>query len=299
MKLDAAAAKDGIECKCGDPMGLDAVAAANGIVEIANAAMINALRLVSVRRGYDPRDLAMVVSGGAAPLHANRLMDEMQFPLLIIPPSPGTKSALGLLVTDLRHEFSHTHVTKASGADAAVISRLFDSMAADGRRTLTREGMPAERMSFQREIEARYTGQSHEMPVACAEGALTEGSLRDVVARFHKEHERAYGHAYSEEEVEFVTFRVTAIGSIDKPKLRVLEESGYDVHQARREVRPVFFAEEKSFQETPIYDRYRLSPGHRLEGPAIVEELDSTSLIHPGFQAAVDLYGNLLVTNRT
>ena len=299
MQLDPDAAKDGIACNCGEPMGLDAVAAANGIVEIANAAMINALRLVSVRRGYDPRDLAMVVSGGAAPLHANRLMAEMQIPLLIIPPSPGTKSALGLLVTDLRHEFSHTHVTKAAGAEPAEISRLFGAMEADGKQTLTREGMPAERMTFQREIEARYAGQSHEIPVACSSEALTEDSLRDVVARFHQEHERAYGHAYTEEEVEFVTFRVTAIGSIEKPKLRVLAQSGYDLEQARREVRPVFFAEEKSFEETPIYDRYRLSPGHRFEGPAIVEELDSTSVIHSGFQAEVDPYGNLLVTNRT
>ena len=299
MELNVDAAKDGIGHRCGEPMGLDAVAAANGIVEIANAAMINALRLVSVRRGYDPRDLAMVVSGGAAPLHANRLMDEMQIPLLVIPPSPGTKSALGLLVTDLRHEFSHTHVTKATGAEPEEISRVFDAMAADGERTLTREGVPAERTRFQREIEARYAGQSHEIPVACAEGALTSGSLDDVVTRFHQEHERAYGHAYAEEEVEFVTFRLTAIGSIDKPKLVVLEQSEFDLEQARRDLRPVFFAEEQSFLETPIYDRYRLSPGQRLEGPAIVEELDSTSVIHPGFRAEVDQYGNLLVTSST
>ncbi len=298
MELDSEAAAEGIRKKCGEPMGLDTVAAANGIVEIANAAMINALRLVSVRRGYDPRELVIVAFGGAAPLHANRLVAEMQIPLLIIPPSPGTTSALGLLVTDLRHEFSHTRVTKLDHAEPAEIIRLLGTMEDEGRRTLARDGIPAARMKLQREIEIRYVGQSHELPVACPAGELTSESLHEAAARFHQGHEQAYGHSYPQEEVELVTFRVTAIGLIEKPKLRKLKDRGYGLEQARREVRPVFFAEEKGFQETAIYDRYRLSAGHRFEGPAVIEEMDSTSLIHPGFQVEVDQYGNLLVTPR-
>ncbi len=299
MELDSEAAAEGVREKCGKRMGWDAVAAANGIVEIANAAMINALRLVSVRRGYDPRELAMVAFGGAAPLHANRLVAEMQIPLLIIPPSPGTTSALGLLVTDLRHAFSHTRVTKLDRAEPPGITRLFDAMEDEGRQTLARDGVPNERIHLQREIEARYVGQSHEVSVACPGGELTAESLREVAARFHQGHEQAYGHSYSQEEVELVTFRVTTIGSIEKPKPRALADRGFNLEQAQREVRPVFFAEEKRFQPTAIYDRYRLSPGQSFEGPAIVEEIDSTSLIHPGFRAEVDRCGNLLVTPRS
>ena len=298
MKLDADSARAALE-RCGKPLGFDAIEAANGVVEIANAAMINALRLVSVRRGYDPRDLAFVAFGGAAPLHANRLMADMGIPLLVIPPSPGTTSALGLLVTDLKHVYSSTSVVRPDQLDLDEITRTFAALEDDGMQTLTREGIPPASMQFQREVEARYVGQSHEIPIPCPGGPLTREAVNEVVANFHQEHERAYGHGYPEEAVEFVTFRVTATGVLSKPKLRELPTGSHDLADARREVRPVYFAEAKGFQETAVYDRYRLCPGHTFTGPAIVEEIDSTSLIHPGFKAEVDRYGNLLVTSAT
>ncbi len=298
MKLDADSARAALE-RCGKPLGFDAIEAANGVVEIANAAMINALRLVSVRRGYDPRGLAFVAFGGAAPLHANRLMADMGIPLLVIPPSPGTTSALGLLVTDLKHVYSSTSVVRPDQLDLDEITRTFAALEDDGMQTLTREGIPPASMQFQREVEARYVGQSHEIPIPCPGGPLTREAVNEVVANFHQEHERAYGHGYPEEAVEFVTFRVTATGVLSKPKLRELPTGSHDLADARREVRPVYFAEAKGFQETAVYDRYRLCPGHTFTGPAIVEEIDSTSLIHPGFKAEVDRYGNLLVTSAT
>ena len=298
MKLDADSARAALE-RCGKPLGFDAIEAANGVVEIANAAMINALRLVSVRRGYDPRDLAFVAFGGAAPLHANRLMADMGIPLLVIPPSPGTTSALGLLVTDLKHVYSSTSVVRPDQLDLDEITRTFAALEDDGMRTLTRESIPPARMQFQREVEARYVGQSHEIPIPCPSGPLSRETVDEVIASFHQEHERAYGHGYPEEAVEFVTFRVTATGVLSKPKLRELPAGSHDLADARREVRPVYFAEAKGFQETAVYDRYRLCPGHTFTGPAIVEEIDSTSLVHPGFQAEVDRYGNLLVTSAT
>lgn len=295
MELDADAAHAALE-SCGKPLGLDAMATANGVVEIANAAMINALRLVSVRRGYDPRDLAMVAFGGAAPLHANRLLAEMKIPLLVIPPSPGTTSALGLLVSDLKHVYSHTSLITPENLDLEEISSTFTSLQDSGKRTLAREGILPEKMRFQWEVEARYVGQSHEIPIPWPDGPLNRRTVDAVIAGFHQEHERAYGHGYPKESVEFVNFRVTATGLLTRPKLRELSSRSGNPEDALREMRQVFFAETKDLQQTAVYDRYRLSPGHTFPGPAIVEEIDSTSLIHPGFRAEVDRYGNLLVT---
>ena len=295
LHLDRETAREGVRRKCAEPLGMDTIAAANGIVEIANAAMINALRLVSVRRGYDPRELAMVAFGGAAPLHANRLAAEMQIPLLVIPPSPGTTSALGLLVTDLKHVFSHTQIMQTDRLNAEEVGRIFETMEDDGRRALSRDGVPSEQTKLLREIEARYVGQSHELPVMCPEGPVREEILRKVIDRFHQEHDRAYGHGYTKEVVEFVNFRVVAVGTIGKPKLREWPAGDRAVNHAERERRPVYFGDAGGFLETAIYERSGLLAGHRLAGPAIVEEMDSTSLIQPGFTAEVDRFGNLLV----
>jgi N-methylhydantoinase A len=296
MKLAVESAIDGIRQKCAGPLGLEVMEAANGIIEIANAAMINALRVVTVRRGYDPRDLVMVAFGGAGPLHANRLCAEMQIPLLIIPPSPGTASALGLLVTDLKHEFSRTWIMKDSSLGLKQINNIFESMEEEGRKTLARENVSEADMSFWREIEMRYSGQSYELGVECPNGTLQLESLLQTVRQFHIEHKKAYGHCSPGQTVELVNFRVTALGRIPKPKHHEVRSRALGVEEARKGTRPVFFPEAKAFSETVIYDRYKLAAGHRFRGPAIVEEIDSTSLIHPDFEVEVDPFGNLLVT---
>ncbi len=314
MALDVDAAAAGIRERCAEPLGLDPVEAAYGIIEIANATMINALRLVTVRRGNDPRELTMVAFGGAGPLHANRLCMEMRIPALVIPPSPGTASALGLLVTDLRHEFSRTRVMPAAtdGAPADFTERirsLFEGMEEEGRCTLRREGVAPEEMDFRRGIEMRYAGQSSEVAVplprdGTAGGAdagldtagLDAEALADAVRRFHVEHERAYGHGYPEQPVELVNFTVTAIGRIARPRLPRIGSNGGGVTDAQQGTRQVFFSDAAGFVETAIYDRARLSAGHVVAGPAIIEEVDSTTLVHAGYRAAVDELGNLLIS---
>jgi N-methylhydantoinase A len=298
MELDAAAAEEGIRQKCAVPLGLSVVNAANGIIEIANSAMVNALRLTTVRRGYDPREFVMVAFGGAGPLHANRLCAEMQIPLLIIPVSPGTTSALGLLATDVKHDFSRTRIMKADRLDAEEINGIFAVMEREGRNLLTHEGIDPKDMSFLREIEMRYVGQSYELGLVCHNGSLTLEDLHQICDRFHPEHERVYGRGYPQEVVEFVNFRVTAIGTIARPPLRKLSSNGHNLDDARKELRSVFFSEIGQFTDTPVYDRYRLAAAQRLQGPAIVEEMDSHTVVHPGFQADVDPFGNLLISPR-
>ena len=177
MGLSVDAARDGIARRCAEPMRLDPVACANGIVEIANAAMTNALRVMTVQRGIDPRDLVMVAFGGAGPLHAGRLCEEMNIGLLIVPPSPGTASALGLLVTDLKHEFSRTRIMEEGEEDLDEINRLFVAMEAEGRAVLQREGLGDERISYVRQVEMRYAGQSHELAVDFPAGEATAATL--------------------------------------------------------------------------------------------------------------------------
>ena len=310
MPLDVEAAAAGIRERCAEPLGLDPIEAANGIIEIANATMINALRLVTVRRGNDPRELTMVAFGGAGPLHANRLCMEMRIPTLVVPPSPGTASALGLLVTDLRHEFSRTRVMAADDADVAGggftarIRELFEAMEEEGRHTLRREGVAPEDMEFRRGVEMRYAGQSSEVPVTLPGEAAGDGTvggidaatLADAVRRFHAEHERAYGHGYPEQPVELVNFTVTAIGRIARPRLPRIGSNGEGVADAQRGTRQVFFSDAGGFVETAIHDRARLSAGHLVAGPAIIEEVDSTTLLHAGYRAEVDEFGNLLIS---
>ena len=297
MRLDEEAAYRAIKEKCADPLGLDVVEMALGIVEIANTAMANALRRISVQRGHDPRDFVLVAFGGAGPVHANRLAAELEIPTVLVPMSPGTTSAMGLLVTDLKHDYSTTVMQRAERLDVEMVSRLYREMDERGKKALLAEGMAHSSIGFERQVDMRYVGQSYELSIPLGEGKV-EDALERMPRRFHEEHERAYGFAASDEPVEFVTLRHTAVGSIAKPKLHELPERNGDVNAARRTVRQVFFAEAGGFVDCPSYDRYQLAAGGVIDGPAIVEEMDSTTVIHPGFLAEVDRYGNLLIRTR-
>jgi N-methylhydantoinase A len=175
-------------------------------------------------------------------------------------------------------------------------STNFASMETEGRLILQREGIVESRMSFWREIEMRYKGQSYELSINCANGPIGLETVLEVVSRFHVEHKKTYGHCSPKQPPELVNFRVTAIGSIPKPRPREFPSKGLKLEHAQKGTRRVFFQEMGAFIETPIYDRYQLAAGHHFQGPAVVEELDSTSLIHPGFKVDVDRFGNLRVT---
>ena len=298
IALDVERAKDAIQRHCAEPLGMEVVEAAHGIVEIANASMTNALRLVSIQRGYDPRDFALVAFGGAGPVHANRLAAQMDIPSVVIPTSPGVFSAVGLLATDLKHDYSTTMVQPVDRIDLDALEAGYRSMQAAGRAVLEREGIPEESMEFRRQVDMRYTGQSYELTVALPgeAGRLQAQDLETVLDAFHREHDRAYGYSAPAEPVEFVTLRLSAIGQIQKPRPRLLDATGGDLPGALKATRPVYFGELGGFTECPIYDRYALWSGCSIEGPAIIAEIDSTTLLHPGSRAEVDPYGNLALT---
>lgn len=296
IELDADAARRAIKETCADSLGMDVVEAAHGIVEISNAAMVNAMRLISVQRGYDPRNFVLVAFGGAGPVHANRLMTETEMPTLIVPMSPGTFSALGLLVTDLKYDFSMTLIERIDRLDRASIDCAFSELEADGRAALERQGVRPQDTGFLRQVDMRYVGQSYELTIPLPESQLEQGDIHDLLERFYAEHERAYGFSAPGEPVEVVNLHLTAIGRITKPRLRELDGSRNVLQSTRKAVRSVYFAENGCYVDCPFYDRYHLAAGQVLAGPVIIVELDSTTVIHPGYQALVDKFGNLIVT---
>ena len=296
MPLNVEAATEAIEEKCARPLGMEVMEAAHGIVEIANAAMVNALRLVSVQRGFDPRDFILVAFGGAGPVHANKLAAETSIPKTLIPMSPGIFSAVGLLVTNLQQEDATTMIERTNALDLEVINGLFERMEQKGMAAIAREGVDQDRVDCVRRVDMRYVGQSYELAIPVPGGSLAEAQIAQVVAHFHAEHDRAYGFSAPEEPAEFVNLRVTTTGRITKPQRRKLEAHTGDVDAASKGNRSVYFPESGGFVETPIFDRYRLGAQATIAGPAIVEEIDSTTVIHPGYSADVDEVGNLILT---
>jgi N-methylhydantoinase A len=295
IELDMAGARRVVQEKCAGPLGLDVVQAAHAIVEIANAAMVNALRLVTVQRGHDPRDFLLIAFGGAGPLHANRLAAETEIAATLVPPSPGTFSALGLLVTDLKHDYSTPLMQRMDRLEVAALDAAYRMLQAEGRSALAHEGVRPEDMHFIGQLELRYVGQSYELPVPIPSADLGPETLAAAVEAFHQEHQRAYGYRAPGEPVECVNLRLTAVGTIAKPRMRRLAESGPDPSSARKPNRQVYFMESGGYVECPIYDRYRLGCGQIIEGPAIIEEADSTTVLHPGYRARIDRFANLLL----
>ncbi len=301
LKLDAAAAHAALEREIAGPLGLEPLRAAEGIVEIANAGMIAAMRLVSVQRGYDPRDFVLVAFGGAGPLHANALAAELGMRTILIPPSPGVASAIGLLMTDIKHEFVATRRTLLSQTDPAELSALCADFEAQGQALLSGERERWETVSLVRTCDLRYKGQSHELRVVLPGGALGPAELARTQALFEEEHRRAYGYVAAEDPIELVNLRLTAMGRLPAlPRQRVARGSG-DPAAARKGQRPLWLrtAADAAMGEsvqTPVYDRYRLRAGDVLPGPAVVEEMDSSTVVLPGYTARTDEFGNLLIT---
>ena len=296
MKLDKTAAEKAIEEHCAKALGKDVVTTAAGIVEIANANMIRALRIVSVERGYDPREYVLIAFGGAGPMHVNDIVKELQIPTVIVPLNPGITSAQGLLMTDLRHDYVMTYICRVDRIDLDKVNGIYSDFETQGRGLLIQEGVKEEDMLSSKFMDMRYVGQSYELTIPVPGKKIAVNDMAEITALFHKEHERAYGHCAPEEPVEIANLKLSATGLIPKPKLRELKRGEASPEAALLTSRKVYFTEIEGFTECSIYDRYRLAYGNVIRGPAIVEDKDATTVIHPGYQAEVDSYGNLILT---
>ena len=289
MSLDRGLADRAVH-DLGARIGLEPVAAARAIIRVANANMADAVRLISIRRGYDPRDFALVVFGGAGGIHGAALAEELVIPTVIVPPNPGITSALGCLLVDIRHDFATMHLARAGSADVAAVEQEFQGLEAEARERLRAEGVEADSISLERLIDMRYTGQWRSLTVS-VESPL---NIDDAVAHFHNEHAREYNYRREGAAVEIYQLNVRAIGITQKPEFKRHVATG--VSPSPEATRPVYFDEPGEALDTPIYDRAALPAGALLPGPAVVTQLDSTTVVPPNWTAEVDEWLNLRMT---
>jgi N-methylhydantoinase A len=267
--------------RVGAKAGLDVEETARGIVRVADAEMTRALRVISVERGLDPRELTLVAFGGAGGLHACSLAEELDIGRILVPLAAGVLSALGLAISEVRRDLVSPLLTELEAADPAALEACFARLDADARERLTGEG----RLSLARLADLRYQGQSFELTVEAE-------ALEELAARFHAEHERRYGYRMEEEAVELVSLRLVATVPREKPEL-----SGASPRRKERPARRHASLDD-GWSELDVHDRAALGVGSRLEGPAVVEFAESTLLVRPGWRATVDEVGTLDLERR-
>jgi len=274
--------------------GLSTTAAALGILRLANANMQAALERVSIERGYDPRDFALVASGGAGPLHGAALARELRMRKMIVPRAPGQFSAWGMLMTDLRHDFIRTHILPCDGARLGAIRDGFGRLESEAAAQYAAEGVPEARVSIDRSLDLRYRGQEHTVRTPVEADELASGRLDALSARFHGLHEQAYSFC-QDDPIEIVNFHVTAWGRVEKPPLAPIRERKTSAAGASKKgTRRVVF-EGEGTTESGVYERALLPVGETIGGPAVIEEPACTTVVYPGQRATVDRYGNLVV----
>lgn len=280
--------------KLASRLGLDVPTAAAGVVAVVVAGMARAARVVSVQRGYDPRDFTLVAFGGAGPLHAGWLARQLGVRRILVPARPGLLCALGLLVTDIRADFLQSHLVPVEEADPGLLARIFGRLEAEANRWLADQGVPVGRRLLRRAVDMRYLGQNYELVVPVSQGAFGPETIPAVLAAFYRIHEQAYGYAVAGEPAEFVTFRVEAVGLLEKLPLLEAPASGPDPEPAVVGRRRVYLDGE--WLQLTVYDRERLRPGNVVSGPALVEQMDTTTFILPGQVGRVDGFGNIFIT---
>ena len=293
MSLDVEAACQVLRQMIGNPMGMSVEAAASGIIRIANANMERAVRVSSAEKGYDPRDITLVAFGGAGPMHAAALAMAVGIPTVLVPEQPGVFSAVGLVMADIRHDFVRTRVARGDAITATHLATLYGELDRQGDAALVRDGVPGDRRELQRSADFRYVGQAYEVNVPVPKGTLDATAVAVVVQGFHDLHLRLYAHNRLDAPVEFVNGRVAAIGLMAAPPLH--EKTANGAVPTAKERRPVYFEEADGFIDTAVFDRETLGPGSNIDGPAIVEQIDTTTVIHPGQRVSVDGLGNLLI----
>lgn len=290
LRIDRAAAEHAIAEHVANPLGLTVQDAAARIIDVVNANMCDALRIVSIERGHDPREFSLMAFGGAGPVHAAFLAEELAVPEVVVPPVPGAFSALGLVSTDLRRDFARTLYASLDGIDPARIGTVLAAMEAEGTAMLAAAGIPPERRVLQRLADCRYRRQAYELTVPMADGPVTTATLAALAATFHAKHEQTYGHANPREPVQLVNLRLTALGRL--PSLALAQPAVPDA--ARRGSRSVWFA--GSAMPCTVLWREGLEPGSSIPGPAVIEALDSTIVVPPGWTARVAEQGFLRMT---
>lgn len=278
-----------------EKLGLGVMETAQGILSVVTANMARAIRVISVERGYDPRDYALMAFGGAGPLHAARLARELGIARILVPRNPGIACALGLLVTDLKTNFAAGRLMRFGENTMAELEAAFAPLEAEALTWFDNEGIAQADRAVARSLDMRYVGQGHELAVPCPAGALDAGSIPLIRSAFEAVHQHVYGFVAADEAIEIVTLRLEATGTVAKADLPAHAKATGSVEDAKTGARDVWLPECAGAVDCPLYDREKLGVGHIIAGPAVIDQMDSTTLILPGQTARVDAWLNLVI----
>jgi len=295
MKLDKAKAQRVLEEKLAKPLKLDLLEAADGVLKIIDAKMEEAIKAVSSARGYDIRDFTLVAFGGGGPMHAGRMALDLGIPSVLVPLTPGVHSALGLLMSDVKHDYVRSKLVGLEDLDLTEINHMFHQMIERAKADLISEGFTDEEIKIEPYLDLRYAGQGYELTVPSSMPPFTKHDLTLMRSRFDTMHEQNSGHKAESEPVELVSLRLISLGLVPQAKLSPGKVTGRKVEAAKLGERKVYFGKEHGVLTTQVYNRDLFEPGHKLTGPAIVEQLDTTTVIHPEQEASVDEYRNIII----
>ena len=292
MKLDSAAAHRAVETHVAKTLSLDVPDAAEGIVRIIDVKMQEAIKAISTMRGHDLSDFQLLAFGGAGPLHAARIAKELGMAGVVVPLYPGVYSAMGLLMLDVKHDYIRSKLSPLAKVSEAAVAKVFEELQAQAIRDLEAENFRGDQIGIERALDMRYAGQGYEITIAC-DTDLGNGALAALRRKFDDSHKQMFGHTAPEEPVEIVSYRLRGIGRVPPVKLPSYRRQGLSLKDALRETRKARFG--GVTLDCPVYQRDRLDVGIRFDGPAIVDQLDATTVVPPGQTARVDEFKNILI----
>ncbi|MGD2086665.1 MAG: hydantoinase/oxoprolinase family protein [Candidatus Aminicenantes bacterium] len=277
-----------------DKMKMDIVEAAAGMYQVINVNMASGVREVSVKRGEDPREFPLVVAGGAGPVHACMIALELEIPVMIIPKESSIFCAAGMLMSDLKHNFVRTYSTLLNHIDQTKFRSLFAEMKQEALELLKAEHIPEKAIQLVYSLDMRYLKQYHELNVAVSEKEIETGDMDSIAAKFHPQHNRLYGYSLEEEKtpIELINLRLLSIGKTVKPKFMQEDYDGENPAKALKKKRNAWLPLKRRFEEVPVYDGAKLRFGNKIEGPAIIEQVNTTTFVTPEYNVLCDQYGS-------
>jgi N-methylhydantoinase A len=297
MRLDLARARAAVAGKVAEPLHMDPLAAAEGIVRVIEVKMAEAIKAISTMRGHDLRDFMLLPFGGAGPVHAARIARDLGMAGLIVPLYPGVYSAIGLVMSDVKHDYVQSKMQPISELTADTVNHMFARLEALAGDELRDDGFAPDRIRIERALDMRYAGQGYEITLPCDATVLASAGLDGLRSQFDQQHRAMFGHMAPEQAVEVVSYRVRGLGLVPPVELPRFKPTGARLADALRETRQARF--DGRDVECPVYQRERLDVGLALRGPAILDQLDCTTVIHVGQSARVDEWKNLIVTQET